>query len=88
MTQGEFLLCDAILVIDEAIGVGHGDRLGADLFEFSKVYWARCRSRRTVQILPSWFASALEHFLGEVDAAVSGGLGSDEGAAPSSGPCR
>ena len=79
----QLLLGDALRIIDRAVGVGHGDGLGAQLDELldgelGDVAGAGDRADLAFQGL----AAGGEHLLGEVHRAVAGGLGAHERAAP------
>jgi hypothetical protein len=81
--EGELLAIDAVLVVDEAGGVGQVTALPPRSRIFSTVYWATLPEPETRQVLPSRVSSrVVEHLGGEVDGAVAGGLGTDQRAAP------
>ena len=80
---GELLLVDAIGVVDVAVGVGEGDDLGAELLkllhrELSDV----AGTGDHAGLAREGVAGGLEHRVSEVDEAVAGGLGANQGAAP------
>ena len=81
-TKVELLLVHAVGVVDEAVGVGEGDDLAAELQGFlggvqGDVARARHADGEAVEALVGGF----EHVLAEVDAAVAGGFGAAGAAA-------
>src|ERR1700733_5366175 len=78
----ELLKREAVLVVDEALRVGHRHDLGPQLQRLldrvdGDIARAGDDARLTLQVRPA----LLEHVLDEVDAAVPGGLGANQAAA-------
>src|SRR5208283_5275503 len=81
---GELLAVDAVSVVDGAVGIGHADRLRAQIKQLldgvlRDVAAARDQTHFAFQV----FFAGLQHFLGEVHAAIASGLGTNQRTAPS-----
>ncbi len=68
---------------DEAVGIGKGDRSGAEIEELLDGVLGHVAAARDEAGLPGErLAAGRQHLLGEIDAAVAGRLGTDQRAAP------
>ena len=80
---GEFFAGDAVGVVDKSAGVGEGDGFGAEVEEFfDGVLGDVAGAGDDAGFAFEGLVFGLEHFLGEVDGAVAGGFGANEGAPP------
>ena len=81
----ELLGIDAILVVDGAIGIGHGDDLGAPLDQLlDRVLRHVARSGDGAHLALQRIVAGFQHLFGEVDCAVPRRFGPHQRAAPAS----
>src|SRR5439155_18908931 len=74
---------DAVLVVNEAAGIGHRHHLGAHAVQFlGGVLRSVAGSGNGANLAFEAFTAGLEHFLSEIDGAVAGGLRTNERPAP------
>ena len=80
----------AVLVVDPAVGIAHGDDFAASCVTFSfgiNGYVARTGNDNA--LAGKRFAlDGLEHFFHQICKAVAGSLGAGQGTARRAGPCR
>ena len=80
---GQLLAIDAVGIVDYAVGVGDRDRLRAQVEQLlDRVLRNVAAARNQADLAVEGFLAGLQHFLREVDAAVAGGFGTNQRAAP------
>jgi hypothetical protein len=77
--EREFFFSDAVLVINEPAGIGHRDRLGITLNQFLyRILRGVTSARDSANLAFNRFITRLQHFLGEINSAVTCGLRAHE----------
>src|SRR6266478_7386553 len=80
---GEFVAIDAIGIVDDAIRIRHADRLRAEIKQLlNRVLRNIAAAGDQAELAFERILPALQHFVGEVHAAIAGGLRTNQRTAP------
>ena len=81
--KGQLLAVDAVGIVHNAVGVGDGDRLGAEIKQLlDGVLRDVAAAGNQAELAFERVFAGLQHLVGEIHAAVAGGFGTNERAAP------
>ena len=81
--ERQLLAVDAVRIVDHAVRIGHRDGLGAQIEQFlDRVLRDVAAARNQAELAFERVLLRLQHFAGEVDAAVAGGFRTNQRSAP------